>query len=233
MDKDSLANKLVREILARIFAGEYAGDSRLPLGTRAGRRVSHQPRDRPPGAGHPRRIGRDCDPSRQRRLCSKSFPVRHSNGLPSSGDRQGQLGRYPLRPRAIETAAAVLACKRISAAELKDIETLIARMEAVADDLPEFLKFDMAFHEAIIWASGNRPLITAFEAIREYHRYFQVFTSRWADDEHAAVEHHRRILNALRRRNAKAAAQAVRRHLDAVGLVKARGKSKLHSVCPK
>ena len=30
VDKDSLANKLVREILSRIFAGEYAIDSRLP-----------------------------------------------------------------------------------------------------------------------------------------------------------------------------------------------------------
>ena len=30
MNKDSFANKLVREILARIFTGEYAIDSRLP-----------------------------------------------------------------------------------------------------------------------------------------------------------------------------------------------------------
>ncbi len=97
-------------------------------------------------------------------------------------------------------------------------------MEANTEDLPVFLKCDMAFHEAIVWASGNCPLITAFEAIREYHRYFQVFTSRWAGDEHMAIAHHRRILSALRQRNAKAAARAVRRHLDAMGQVKTKGK---------
>ena len=77
----------------------------------------------------------------------------------------------------------------------------------------EVLKFDMAFHEAIIWASGNRPLITAFEAIREYHRYFQVFTSRWADDEHAAVNAIA-ALRALRSGQREGGGSAVRRQVS-------------------
>jgi GntR family transcriptional repressor for pyruvate dehydrogenase complex len=135
--------------------------------------------------------------------------------------------------RAIETAAAELACKRISASEVKGIEKLIAQMEADIEDIPVFLKHDMAFHEAIVRASGNCPLVTAFEAIREYLRYFQVFTSQRAGDEHLAIDHHRRILHALRQRNAKAAAKAVRRHLDAMGQVKAKTKSKLNPVGSK
>jgi GntR family transcriptional regulator, transcriptional repressor for pyruvate dehydrogenase complex len=231
VNKDSLANKLVREILARIFAGEYAIDSRLP----------------------PERAL--CDEFHISRGTVRQawgilaelgvIEVRHGSGAYVQGLSQLGIPADYLPPeiakvsledilcarRAIETVAAELACARISAAELKGLEKLIAQMEANIDNLPVFLKYDMKFHEAIVRASGNCPLVTAFEAIREYLRYFQVFTSRRAGDEHLALDHHRRILSALRQRNAKAAAQAARRHLDAMGQTKTKGKSTLKPVC--
>ena len=233
MDKDSLANKVVREMLARMFSGEYAIRSRLP----------------------PERTL--CDEFRISRGTVRQalgilaklgvIAVRHGSGAYVQSLSQFGIPADYLPPeiakvsladilcarRAIETAATELACSRISASDLQKIERLIDRMEAEIDDLPLFLKHDMAFHEAIVRASGNCPLIAAFEAIREYLRYFQVFTSRRAGDETAAVDHHRRILHALRRRDAKAAAQAAGRHLDAMGHVMKKGKSKPSPVCPK
>jgi GntR family transcriptional regulator, transcriptional repressor for pyruvate dehydrogenase complex len=222
MDRDSLTNKLVREILARILAGEYAIDSRLPSERALGDEL---------------RISRGTVRQALNILAELDvIEVRHGSGAYVRGLSQcGSLINY-LPPemdrvaledilcarKAIETAAAELACKHLSAAKLKELDELVDRMEAEIENLPAFLKHDMAFHKTIIWASGNCPLIAAFEAIHEYHRYFQVFTSRRADDERTAVDHHRRILNALRRRNVKAAARAVREHLDATGQVKAK-----------
>jgi GntR family transcriptional regulator, transcriptional repressor for pyruvate dehydrogenase complex len=233
VDKDSLANKLVREILARIFAGEYAIDSRLPP-ERALSDEFHISRGTVRQAlGILAELG--------------VIAVRHGSGAYVQSLSQFGIPADYLPPeiakvsledilcarRAIETAAVELACERISASELKELESLISRMETDIEDLPVFLKYDMAFHEAMVRASGNCPLITAFEAIREYLRYFQVFTSRSAGDEHLALDHHRRILIALRQHNAKAAAQAAKRHLDAMGQVKAKGKSKPKPVCSK
>lgn len=217
MDKDSLTNKLVREILARIIAGECAINSRLP----------------------PERAL--CDEFHVSRGTVRQalsilaelnvIAVRHGSGAYVQSLSQFGIPADYLPPeiskvsledilcarRAIEIAAVELACKRISATEVKKIESLIAQMEADIENLPVFLKHDMLFHETIVQASGNCPLITAFEAIREYLRYFQVFTSQSAGDEQLAIDHHRRILIALRQNDAKAAATAVRKHLDAMG----------------
>ena len=233
MDKDSLANKLVREILARIFAGEYAINSRLPP-ERSLTDEFHVSRGTVRQAlGVLAELG--------------VIAVRHGSGAYVRSLSQFGIPPNYLPPeiakvrledilcvrKAIETVAAELACARISASELQQLDERIARMEADIDDLPAFLKHDMAFHEAIVRASGNCPLITAFEAIREYLRYFQVFSSQHTDDERLAVDHHRQILDALRRHDGKAAARAIRRHLDAMGRVEAKGKSGLKPVCAK
>ena len=224
MDKDSLANRLVREILARVFSGEYAIGSRLA-----------------PERGL-------CDEFHISRGTVRQalgilaelgvIAVRHGSGayvqslsqfgIPASylpaEIAKVRLGDILCVRKAIETVAAELASARISAAELQALEQLVARMETDIDNLSVFLKHDMAFHEAIVRASGNCPLIAAFDAIREYLRYFQVFTSRRDGDEGLAIDHHRRILAALRRRDAKAAARAARKHLDAMGQIKSKGK---------
>jgi GntR family transcriptional regulator, transcriptional repressor for pyruvate dehydrogenase complex len=219
VDKDSLANRLVREILARIFSGEYAVGARLP----PERALSED-----------FRISRGTVRQALGILAElRAIAVRHGSGAYVQSLSQFGIPADYLPPeisnvslddilrvrKAIEPVAAELACEGISALELKRLDGLVARMEASAEDLPTFLKHDLAFHEAIVRFSGNSPLIAAFEAVRQYLRYFQVFSSRGADDEQRAMKHHRRILLALRRRDAKAAARAVRRHLGTMGPV--------------
>ena len=224
MNKDSLANQLVREILARIVAGEYTTDSRLPSERALGDEFRISRGTVRQAWGILAELGvieiRQGSGAYVQSLPQFGIPTRYLPPEITSVTMEDIL----CARKAIETTAAELACEKMSTSKLKELEGLIARMEADIDDLPTFLKYDMAFHEAIIRGSGNCPLITAFEAIREYHRYFQVFTSRYAGDEQAAVNQHRRILRALCHRNAKAAVEAVRRHLDVLGQGKAKEK---------
>lgn len=217
MDKEILANKLIREILARILAGEYAVGSRLP----SERALSEE-----------FRISRGTVRQALSSLTELNVvQIRHGSGayvqnlshcdrltdyLPPEIGHAG-LADILYARKAIETAAVVLACQRISHVTIEELSHLVERMTADAGDLPRFLKHDMAFHRTIVQASHNAPLITAFGAIHEYHQYFQVFTSRHVEDERATIAHHRQILLALERHNAKAAVKAIQDHLDAIG----------------
>jgi DNA-binding FadR family transcriptional regulator len=217
MDKDSLANKVVREILGRIFSGEYAAHSRLP----SERALSEE-----------FQISRGTVRDALGSLAELGvIAVRHGSGAYVQSPSQFGIPAIYLPPeiakisledilcvrKAIEGVAAEVAASRIAIPEVERLEQLLAQAEQELDDLPAFLRHDLAFHEAIVRASGNSALLTAFESIREYLRYFQVFTSRGEDDERQAIEQHRQIVTALRRRDPKAAARAVRKHLEAIG----------------
>jgi GntR family transcriptional regulator, transcriptional repressor for pyruvate dehydrogenase complex len=217
VDRDSLTNKLVREILARIAAGEDATGSRLPAERALGDAFHISRGTVRQALGALAELGvieiRQGSGAYVQSLPQSDIPARY---LPPEITRV-TLDDILCARKALETAAVELACKKMSASKLKELERLLVRMEADIDDLPKFLKHDMAFHEAIIRGSGNCPLITAFEAIREYQRYCQIFTSRHAGDEQMAVRQHRQILRALSQRKAKAAMDAVRRHLNVDG----------------
>jgi DNA-binding FadR family transcriptional regulator len=87
-------------------------------------------------------------------------------------------------------------------------------MEQSKDNLLEFLKLDMEFHQSIIHASGNMPLVTAFESIAEYHKYSQVFSSLYESEVQTAIGYHRKMLFALKSRNPKNGAKAITEHLE-------------------
>lgn len=116
--------------------------------------------------------------------------------------------------KAIEVAAIESACDRITQYQIAEAEKLIATMKNSLENLPDFIKADMAFHELIVTASGNAVLITAFEAIFEYHRYSQVFTSSLDECEETALDYHKKILDALRQGDKKMAVKEISEHFD-------------------
>jgi GntR family transcriptional repressor for pyruvate dehydrogenase complex len=215
--KESLVNKLVREILARVFAAEYPVESRLPSERLLSEEFKTSRGTVRQALGILAELG--------------VIEIRHGSGAYVQEFLELGIPTIYLPPeittvsleeildarKAIETVAGELACGNASASDLKKLDRLTATMEQEIDDLPMFLKHDMAFHETIVRAGGNRPLIKAFESIREYLRYFQVFTSRHSGDERRAIGHHRKIVDALRSRDPKATSRAIRRHLDSVG----------------
>jgi GntR family transcriptional regulator, transcriptional repressor for pyruvate dehydrogenase complex len=120
--------------------------------------------------------------------------------------------------RALEVHIATLAAKRAGQGEIADMEMSIAAMRAAGDDSEAFHNADVRFHENLAAASGNRLLVFLIEAFAEPLRESRLrsFAGHQArgggiDD---VIEQHQTILDAVKERNAKQAAKAMRSHLE-------------------
>jgi DNA-binding FadR family transcriptional regulator len=120
--------------------------------------------------------------------------------------------------RALEVHIASLAARRAGKGNIADMEMSIDAMRAGGDQPQAFHAADVRFHENLAAASGNRLLVFLIEALAEplaesRLQSFAGHTSRGGTVEDV-IQQHETILNAVRARNPKAAAQAMREHLQ-------------------
>lgn len=66
---------------------------------------------------------------------------------------------------ALEPEAARLAAGRVRKAEVSRLRELIADMEQTLDQPDEFIEADLAFHQAVVEASGNELFVTIFNLL--------------------------------------------------------------------
>jgi DNA-binding FadR family transcriptional regulator len=119
--------------------------------------------------------------------------------------------------RALEVHIASLAARRATKRNIADMEFSINAMRAADQEFEAFHTADVRFHENLAAASGNDLLgflIEAFaDPLRESRqRSFAGHEARGGrvDD---VIQQHQAILDAVKARNPKAAAQAMREHL--------------------
>jgi DNA-binding FadR family transcriptional regulator len=110
---------------------------------------------------------------------------------------------------AIEPSAAALAARTGDAALVADVQAGFARMAAAEAGLDDPLDTDIAFHVAVLRASGN-PFYMQFEglvatALRTSIRFTNRFVGRTA-----SLPQHRAVLDAMLDGDAEAAAAAMR-----------------------
>jgi GntR family transcriptional repressor for pyruvate dehydrogenase complex len=120
--------------------------------------------------------------------------------------------------RALEVHIAALAAKRATKGDLADMEMSIAAMRTGGDDSDAFHAADVRFHENLAAASGNRLLVFLIEAfgepLRESRlRSFAGHLARGGEVDDV-IQQHQAILDAVAAHNPKAAAQAMRDHLQ-------------------
>jgi GntR family transcriptional repressor for pyruvate dehydrogenase complex len=120
--------------------------------------------------------------------------------------------------RALEVDIAVLAAKRATKSDVADMEMSINAMRAGGDRSDTFHTADVRFHENLAAASGNRLLVFLIEAfaepLRESRlRSFAGHRARGGEVEDV-IQQHQAILDAVKAHNPKAAAQAMRDHLQ-------------------
>jgi GntR family transcriptional repressor for pyruvate dehydrogenase complex len=108
-----------------------------------------------------------------------------------------------------EEAARLAAADDIAALEA----ALAANHDAIGDD-GRFMRTDVAFHFAIATIPRNPIYIALHEAIVEWLVDQRRVALRRRGTDHRAFEAHRRIFEAIRKRDAAAASQEMRRHLD-------------------
>ena len=129
-----------------------------------------------------------------------------------TGDRALMRSLIEAR-RLIEPFAAGMAASRASAADLARIEAACAGIEAAYPDDPEAgVEADIAFHRAVIDASGNLVLARVIGAVEAALRAVFAATSRMMEAD--GVASHRIVLEHIRMRDAAGAKEAMDRLID-------------------
>lgn len=122
---------------------------------------------------------------------------------------------YEMR-RILESEAAAKAAERMDRQTLTKLEGSLQRFrssEKSAETITNWVAIDDEFHTAIAKATGSLRLSADIDRYRLLHRVFNR-THTDANVLEQAAEEHQQILNALKRRDADEARQAMRHHLE-------------------
>lgn len=117
---------------------------------------------------------------------------------------------YPVRA-ALEEIAARAAAERLDG-NVDELEREVEGMLA-ATDLHEQVAHDVRFHELIIEASGNVPLMAAWRSLQVAAVTAITALATGIDREEVALRH-KPIISALRLRDAESAGRAIRTHIE-------------------
>jgi DNA-binding GntR family transcriptional regulator len=120
---------------------------------------------------------------------------------------------YPIRA-ALEDVAARAAAERL-AGKVAPLEREIRKM-AKAKDIREQVEHDVRFHRLIVEASGNARLLELWQSLQVDARTM-ITAIRTGLDPVAIAKRHEPIIEALRRQDANAAGQEIRRHVEDFG----------------
>jgi DNA-binding GntR family transcriptional regulator len=145
--------------------------------------------------------------------------VRFVESAPFRGARVRQVSDaelievYPIRA-ALEEVAVREAAKRMGG----DVSALEAELDGMrrAKDVAEQVEHDARFHELIVEASGNGRLLEIWSSLQVETRT-AITALRMGLTPKEAADLHEEIVNALRRRDARASARAIRNHFDHFG----------------
>ena len=125
------------------------------------------------------------------------------------------LGEFLEYRRIVEVVAAGLAAEHATAEDLTALSSRLAAMTGATEEA-EFDRADVAFHQALIAAGGNRPLESATEALRPALCTARRLLARPHLREERGLPEHQRILAAVAQGDAEAARAAMAAHLDTV-----------------
>lgn len=138
-------------------------------------------------------------------------------------ERSGEvLGEYLECRQVLEVEAAGLAAKRATEQDLKKLAEAFARMDEAAarpassSAEERFLEADVAFHQALIAATGNRAMGGLVERIHSALFLARHPLARPQHRHERGLPEHRRILDAVTAGDAEGAREAMRAHLETV-----------------
>ncbi len=119
--------------------------------------------------------------------------------------------------KGMESWTAFYAAQRALPEDVRRLEDLVSGMERNLDGLRPSEDLDANFHIVIARATHNivwlHLMQTLFDAMKEFQQtvWRAVYLTR--EDHHLLFEHHRRILDAIRTKDAEGAREAMSRHL--------------------
>jgi GntR family transcriptional regulator, transcriptional repressor for pyruvate dehydrogenase complex len=147
---------------------------------------------------------------------STSQAIRQSFDLVT---RIGQVdgSRHLAEVRAIlEPEIAALAASRVEEQHLASMREALAVMDRSRHDSEAFIEADLDFHLALAEAASNPLILSLLDSIVELLREQRLRIFNVEGGPERGQWHHRRILAALERRDARAVRQAMHDHLEQV-----------------
>jgi DNA-binding GntR family transcriptional regulator len=118
----------------------------------------------------------------------------------------------------LEGLAARIATPLFSPAELDQIDRNLTAAEAAlaAGDLPRCSELGKSLHDAIIDTADSQRLALIIRNLDDHFQRFRAISDQISGRLNKSVKEHRRTLDALRRRDAAAAEQAMHDHMHSV-----------------
>lgn len=141
--------------------------------------------------------------------------------IPRRGAEVAQITEKHLRDvlevrRALDALAVELACERITDAELESLKDACDNFEKETKqgNANRLARADVAFHDIILNASGNERLVQMISNLsQQMYRYRLEYVKDETSYDRLIVEH-AAIYEAIRRRNGREGAEAIKNHID-------------------
>lgn len=117
----------------------------------------------------------------------------------------------------MEALAGDLACHHASDSSITQIAKLESTMRKISgkSDPLKFFQLDMQFHQLIVEASGNDPLIKTHKTYNAQLWRARFISSRQRVNRPGTLDQHKAIIDALNERDGRACATALKKHLQA------------------
>lgn len=112
-----------------------------------------------------------------------------------------------------ETGMVRMAAKSATAADIAKLKGTIEQQRLALDNVPEFVKADMAFHTAIAGVTGNSVCELLSEAMLDWLFTFRHDLLRMPGSEHISLAEHERLLAAIEAHDVDRAERAMFEHL--------------------
>jgi GntR family transcriptional repressor for pyruvate dehydrogenase complex len=117
--------------------------------------------------------------------------------------------------RLLEPAATGMAAVRMSDAALNGLGEILEDMQAAADDPERLVQYDIAFHRAVIAATGNETLTSLLDGLSGRTVRARVWRGLVeGNSAHVTLDEHRAIYRALRARDQTLAYASALVHVD-------------------
>lgn len=111
----------------------------------------------------------------------------------------------------LEGLVARLACQRVSEEQLQQLEALNRQMQS--DDVEEYIRADIAYHNLIMLAADNRVLYEMYQVIRLLLEKSQREIAQQEEVRATSRAQHREIWEALKKRDGDATMTRMNQHI--------------------
>jgi GntR family transcriptional repressor for pyruvate dehydrogenase complex len=115
----------------------------------------------------------------------------------------------------VEPKLAALAAEKATKQDLDALQSAIVQMEGATSNMSLFVASDLEFHRAVYNAAGNRVCTMLFTVVHQSLEQLIRFTAVLVDPSRT-IRFHRRIFNAIKRRDQELARRSMIEHLEDV-----------------